>query len=229
MNLPISPLNINTPDNWEIYMNTNWLKNNGRDQTRLFAHYFLEKIILPDDIRTILDVGCAFGDALPVFHKKYPRLKLTGCDVSHYAIQEAQNSYGEFAEFKNWSFNEIQGNYDAIYCSNVLEHFENYLDIAKKLVNHCNYCYIMTPYRELLEGNPLSVSINQWHVVTFDKNSFKDIRNKNIIRKHIIYTPFAWGKKYSLKEKIDYLIRNHDILHEEKQIIYEIIPKKRKK
>src|SRR5262245_14235391 len=98
---------INKEDSWEEYFKDGWEKNNGRSQTRLFAHYFLKNVSLPSEARSLLDVGCAMGDALPEFHEAYPQLKLTGCDFSEIAIGHARSAYGDFAEFKVSAFDQI--------------------------------------------------------------------------------------------------------------------------
>ena len=93
----ISPLNRNTKNNWERYHQEVWLKNSGCEQTKLFAHYFLNTIRLPRDAKSLLDVGCAFGDALPEFRRRYSHLELFGCDISGYAIREARRNFGQIA------------------------------------------------------------------------------------------------------------------------------------
>ena len=38
-----------------------WEKNEGRQQTKLFAYYFDQVITFPDQKFTLLDAGCALG------------------------------------------------------------------------------------------------------------------------------------------------------------------------
>ena len=73
---------MNTTQRWEDYFRHGWEQNNGRSQTHLFARHFLKRVRLPPWARTLLDVGCGMGDAMPEFYARYPNLRLTGCDVS---------------------------------------------------------------------------------------------------------------------------------------------------
>lgn len=193
----LSPLNRNTRATWEGYFADGWERNRGRQQTWLFARYFLDTFRLPESTRTLLDVGCAMGDALPAFHARYPALELHGCDVSSAAIDQARACYGEIATFHVWGFEEIQGCFDVIYCSNTLEHFENYLNIARQLLTHCKRLYILVPYLELGEnGRPLEPADGQWHVATFDAASFDPLMREakvSRIRHWLHPCPVAWG------------------------------------
>jgi hypothetical protein len=194
----ISPLNVNSKSTWDAYSRDGWEKNNGREQTKLFAEYFLKKVKFPKRVNSLLDVGCAMGDALPVFHQHYPDINLFGCDFSEYFILQAQESYGSIAHFSVCSFEQIKSVYDVIYCSNVLEHFETYRDIARKLLEHCNWLYVLVPYQEMNNGQPLQPALDQWHVTTFNKQSFDYLLFEGQairIRKFISYTPGAWGSK----------------------------------
>src|SRR5579872_1299297 len=74
--------------------------NGGRQQTRLFAQAFHRhaKVRLKPDF-SLLDVGCALGDALPVWRQHYPKARLYGCDFSGTAIRRCQEVYGSIAHF----------------------------------------------------------------------------------------------------------------------------------
>jgi hypothetical protein len=50
------------------------------------------------------------------------------------AVKRCQQRYGEIAQFFRASFEEIEGFWDVIYCSNVLERFEQHLEIAAVLL-----------------------------------------------------------------------------------------------
>ena len=95
-----------------------------------------------------------------------------------------------------WSFEQVAGHFDIIYCSNVLEHFETYRQIAQGLLSHCKQLYVLVPYREMRDGKPLALKAGQEHVVTFDKHSF-DFLRQNHCAKRIRYwlhpCPGVWG------------------------------------
>lgn len=194
--ITVSPKNKNTLATWEAYFRDGWEKNNGRRQTRLFAQYFLDTVSLPPDAKTLLDVGCGLGDALPEFKARYPHLALSGCDVSEVAIEKARETFEEIATFQVWGFDQIESRYDVIFCSNVLEHFEDYLAIARHLLRHCRWLFVMVPYRELRSGKPLEVAEGEWHVATFDEHTFDALREEGMVRKIDFWRhpcPVAWG------------------------------------
>jgi SAM-dependent methyltransferase len=189
--------NPNAPEAWENYFKDGWEKNQGRLQTRLFAKYWLETVALPAEARTLLDVGCAMGDAAPEIHERYPHLKITGCDVSPEALVKARESYGAFASFESWGFDDIHGQYDIIYCSNTLEHFVNHVDIAAALLEHCRWLHVLVPYNELRDGQPLKPVPGEYHVATFLEDSFDDLKRRGLasnIRHWLHPCPIAWSR-----------------------------------
>jgi cyclopropane fatty-acyl-phospholipid synthase-like methyltransferase len=217
-----SPIKVNTPEFWEAYMAEQWDANSGRQQTRLFAKYFLDAVQLPKEAKTLLDVSCAKGDGMPEFHARYPNLKLVGQDISELAIQEAQKSYGEIAEFRVAGFEDISEDYDVIFCSNTLEHFENYLEIAEGLLKFCTWLYILVPYRELRRGTQM---IDQ-HVATFDKRSFDTLLKRGAasgIRHWVRYTPGAWGSgPVTWRQWLRALVKKRRAPIAHRQIFFEV-------
>jgi len=175
----------------------------------------------------MLDVGCALGDAIPVWRKKYPDAKLYGCDVCETAIERCQHEYGHIAKFFRASFEEITGFYDVIYCSNVLEHFEGYIEIAEHLLSLCRILYVMVPFNELREGKPLCPAPGKYHVTTFYTNSFDKLLERgkaSRIETKIFSCPGAWGltrlQRFILL--LGGLMRNRPIFQEPLQILFTI-------
>lgn len=198
----LCPNNKNSKDNWDAYFQDEWERRNGRLQTKLFARYFLETMRLPKLARTFIDVGCAMGDGLPEIHRRYKHLCLHGCDVSPRAIEQARQDYGHIATFHQWGFENIEGDFDIVYCSNTLEHFSQYLDIVRSLLTHCQWLYILVPFRERVEGRPLTLQPDQWHVASFDDSSFDALVTEG--RAHRIRTwlhpcPGAWSTHEGLQ------------------------------
>jgi SAM-dependent methyltransferase len=185
----------NSKSNWDAYFQDEWERRDGRLQTRLFARYFLETVRLPRSARTFIDVGCAMGDGLPEIHRHYKNLRLHGCDISKRAIEQARQDYGHIAAFHQWGFEDIKGDFDIIYCSNTLEHFTQYIDIARALLSHCRWLYILVPFRETVEGR------DQWHVASFDKGSFDSLLMEGRVRSVRMWLhscPGAWSPHESM-------------------------------
>jgi SAM-dependent methyltransferase len=173
-----------------------WDQNQGRRQTRLFAEYFHRHIKVPIDGQfSVLDVGCGLGDAIPVWHRRYPQAKLFGSDIAQMAVDRCAETYGSLANFFRASFEEIQGYWDVIFCSNVLEHFEQHLEIAELLLGLCRILYVMTPYRETRNGHLLAPALGEFHVATLDESSFAALEIKGLasISTRVFRAPGAWG------------------------------------
>lgn len=169
--------------------------NDGRRQTRLFAEAFHKHVRVPLKANfSLLDAGCALGDALPVWHRHYPRARLYGCDFSKTAIQRCQEAYGSIAKFYRASLDDISKDYDVIYCSNVLEHFSDFLNIADTLHRRCKVLYILVPYMELRNGQRLSPESDYYHKATFDLFSFDALASsQRAVKGRIIRALGAWS------------------------------------
>lgn len=204
MTTPAPGHNPNTREAWEKEFDADgfWEQNSGRRQTRMFAGRFHRHIRVPLTGKfTVLDVGCAVGDALPVWRKRYPMAQLHGMDVSQRAIERARQEFGLMAQFRQGGFDDIQGQYDVIYCCNVLEHFEKNVEIARVLLRHCSILYIMTPYAELSRtGHSLSSRHPEaLHVATFLEDTFDEMATEEGARAEskVVRCPIAWGPSFA--------------------------------
>jgi hypothetical protein len=205
-----------------------WDRNRGREQTRRFTEHFLKHATIPKSEFTMLDVGCALGDGILLCNQRYPNARLFGCDVSEVAIRRCRGSYGHLAEFFVAGFEEVQGSWDVIFCSNVLEHFEQHLEIAATLLGHCSILYVMTPFAELSSlGRPLRGADGGFHVATFYTDSFEPLVARGLaseIETQIFPVPGAWGygRLRRLRRLARGLLTNRPIEAEPLQILYTI-------
>jgi SAM-dependent methyltransferase len=160
--------NINTREYWDKRFSTgDWIRKNGRKQTEDFVSAIVKKISLSHNFDgTILDFGCGLGDGIPVLHKSFPFAQLVGCDISESAISQCKEFYGGIATFYQGDYIDVKP-VDVIICSNVLEHLDNDIDVAKSLRHKCKILYIAVPYKE----RPLI----EEHVNAYDEFSFKDV------------------------------------------------------
>jgi SAM-dependent methyltransferase len=229
LKLELSELNPNTRERSEFVFTEggHWEKNKGRDQTRRFAEFFHQNVRIPWVSFSVLDVGCALGDALRVWHEKYPSAELYGCDVAQTAVKRCQERYGGIARFFRASFEEVQGFWDAIYCSNALEHFEQYVEIAEALLLRCKVLFVLTPFGELRDGSHLQANGEEYHVATFYRNSFDPLVRQgeaSRIETLIMGCPRAWGltRVQKIRWLVGSVLRNRYIFQEPLQILYAI-------
>jgi SAM-dependent methyltransferase len=191
---------------WEEYFapDGGWERNGGRLQTRMFAEHFTDRIQLdPTSEFSILDAGCALGDAIRHFAKVYPHATLYGIDFSTTAIQRSKNELGNMARFSIGTLEDIDGHYDIIYCSNTFEHFPDFDIKARQLIRHCNRLCILVPFEELgADGKPLVCDSSQHHQHTFSLDSFYFLVKEgmaNSIKTHVFSCPGAWGWTFSTR------------------------------
>jgi hypothetical protein len=199
MELILSPLNPNTRRTYEDEYREGGLydQQRGSHQTRLFARYFHGHFTIPYSGNfTVLDMGCALGDALPVWKQSYPQARLYGCDVAPSAIRRANGQFGQLAHFFVGGFEELDTPYDIIYCSNVLEHFEQYQLIAAHLIKYCKILYILTPFNELRQRSPMRLREGAFHVASFYQDSFDFLSEKGLassVSTKVFRCPGAWS------------------------------------
>lgn len=231
MKLELSPLNPNTRATYEEEYQVGGLydQEGGSRQTYLFAKYFHQHFrISYAHPFTMLDMGCALGDALPIWQQQYPRAQLYGCDISPTAINRARQKFGDSGSFFVGGFEEITQPYDIIYCSNVLEHFEQYEDIAVHLLKYCRILYVLTPFNELKNRSPMRLQAGKFHVASFYNDSFDFLVESGLstrITTKVFRAPGAWSWtfKYRCYRLFMSAVFGKPIEQEPLQIGYEIV------
>lgn len=90
--------NINSVDYWDNRFIHNWEENAGKLQTLYFYNIALQ--LIPDWMHvqlnsgiTLADIGCAEGDGVDLFSKKYQKSNFVGLDFSKEAIKKPLNSF----------------------------------------------------------------------------------------------------------------------------------------
>ncbi|MDR0606112.1 MAG: class I SAM-dependent methyltransferase [Bacteroidales bacterium] len=164
--------NINTKDYWDSRFKIDNLKSwksiGGESQTKKYARRIVQSLKMTDNFSgTILDFGCAMGDAIPVYKEKYPLAKYIGMDFSDEAIKQCKAKFqaDDNIKFIVGSVNNIP-KVDVIIISHVLEHLSNDKDIVSKLLEECNDLYIAVPFEEKIEKG--REHINSYNSKSFD-------------------------------------------------------------
>lgn len=164
--------NINTKEYWDARFLKNW-KKVGQKQTTEYAKANVQNLPVNSDFKgTILDFGCAMGDAIPVYLKSFPQAKIIGYDISETAIKSCQKRYGQIADFFSGNIIELPS-VNIIIASHVMEHITNDKSLVRELLKKCDDLFVFVPYKE----RPLFIE----HVNYYDDNYYDDLPviNKN--------------------------------------------------
>ena len=145
---------VNSKEYWEErFKDKNWDSNHGQEQTLFFAKLFYS--LCPDWIKEYLsknsfrylDAGCAEGDGA-AFLSEHFHGTFEGIDFSESAIEVAKNRFKDVT-YTCMDINEIHGEWDVVYTSNVLEHFEKPFELLEKLCNVANnIVFMLVPFEE---------------------------------------------------------------------------------
>jgi ubiquinone/menaquinone biosynthesis C-methylase UbiE len=141
--------NLNSESYWDERFSTgDWDTAGGRLQTRQYAIALIKHLDIPKDFGgSILDFGCALGDAIPVYREACPKAELWGLDHSLEAISQCQKEYGDMAKFIQGDQKDIPF-FDKIIASHILEHIQDDHEVVRKLLSCCRDLYIIVPFRE---------------------------------------------------------------------------------
>jgi len=182
--------NINTKDYWETrFKSGNW-NSNGQRQTREYALANVKNMNLPLNFSgTLLDFGCAQGDAIPIYKEVYPMATITGYDISESAIETCWQRFGDMADFISGDFTDISEK-DVIIASHVMEHLSDDKKVVCDLLAKCKFLYVFVPFKE----SPLYHE----HVNYYDENYYNDF-NVNLIK--------LFDVKYRIKNSLIQVIK----------------------
>lgn len=192
--------NINTKEYWDERFSSNnrksWRANAGESQTKLFAYEIAKRLKMNADFDgTILDFGCALGDAIPIYKEHYPKARFMGTDFSTAAIEICVKKFGDIATFMAKDADGIPA-VDVIIMSNVLEHLPKHKEVVETLLSKCKDLYIAVPYDE---QEPL----HEEHVNSYNRHTF-DYLNAE----HDVYLCRGYEFKQILKSYIYIELKN---------------------
>lgn len=111
----------------------------------------IHRLVQQTGARSVLDAGCGEGFLVHYLARKDPRLRLTGVDVREEAIAHARNRYPDAARFRKGSLYKLpfsDNSFDAVLCSEVLEHMEDVDRVLQELKRVTRRYVIVTAARE---------------------------------------------------------------------------------
>jgi len=165
--------------NVKSYWNNKLSKYNGFWRNENYYHIL---DVFPQDSEfSLLDIGCAIGDGCELLHRKFPKAKIKGTDISKIGIEKAKQKTKKVHYFTCDILKDpIPGSYDYVTIIETLEHFDNPFFVITKLLQHVKKSLIVSvPYNPNFTGK-----INkQEHRYSFNKNTFADTNyNYRIIK-----------------------------------------------
>lgn len=134
-----------------------WDQIGGDAMTLRFAELILEYLhedllaILSEPGCRVLDWGCARGQLVALFRRKFPKIEAFGLDFSYAAVDQAIKRYGPcfFWDEEGRIFEE----WDVIVTSNVMEHLVDPIAKMREHLERTRKMYvILTPFAEPLES-----------------------------------------------------------------------------
>lgn len=145
---------VNSKAYWDNrFQNQDWKQNCGPEQTQYFTRLFLENApqwlirYIRKNSLSVMDLGCAEGDGTKILASVWPG-QVCGSDVSEAAIGEAAKKYPDVS-FEIQDIFQLSGQWDVIFLSNVIEHFENpYSALSAACAHARSSVIVMVPFEE---------------------------------------------------------------------------------
>ena len=123
----------NNDDYWNQDLTTPHLKEEYLYSRNQILHH-LSQI----NFNSLMDIGCGNGFFTSHIFKKFPKKKISGCDISNTAVKQANNKYGDTIYFKKFNINvkKLEYQYDVILLNQVLYYIiEDYDASFKNIIN----------------------------------------------------------------------------------------------
>lgn len=204
---------INSKQYWEDrFSSEDWSANAGPAQTKYFADLFLDNIpqwfihYVQENKFSVLDLGCAEGDGTNVLSSFWKNI--SGADISESAILKASRKYPNI-HFEVQNVYQLTQDWDVIFISNVLEHFEKPFDILVEISKHTRRAVvIMVPFEETADVKEhfakfdfcnIPVRLNGMSLIYHNNIMDYDINNARYFGQQII---LVYSKDETLNEKV---------------------------
>ncbi len=148
--------------------------------------------------KSVLDIGCGFGDIIPFISNESDLFKYTGIDFTKDLIEEAEKRYPDF-RFVNGDYfkNPPKEKFDIIICSGALNgnYGKKTLNFRKKAIekmfNHCKDAFVFN-----MAG---SISpVNKKDSIIYYADSIKILEYCATLSKKIILRNHYHGKDFTI-------------------------------
>ena len=170
-----------------------------------------------DQIKSVLDFGCAHGGYARVISNTFPQIKVMGVDNSPSLVRCANQMrymqgpngqpacrYPNNLEFRVADEDtELDQQFDLVVCMEVLEHLPNSEEVARKLERHCKpggYMAFTVPNGRRERDEWANKNVPPVHVRSFDLH---DIRDMFRTRAEYSVAVFSDLKEHALDRSMD--------------------------
>lgn len=190
----------------QTYQSPNYHKHtHGNRLYRWHLRAFMQRVyemLKQTEAETVLDAGCGEGFVIDYLHQQDPSLQFTGVDIDEDAIAYAKEHFGDYARFRTGSIYKLpfsDNSFDAILCSEVLEHLDRPERAIEELKRVAREHVLITVPREPhfhwvnSLGRWLGLSPDPGHVNFWTKATFQDF-----IRLYFEDPVFAWKHVYQI-------------------------------
>lgn len=165
--------NLNSKKYWDKRLSR--FEKSWRDENYYHIINFLPK----NKPFSLLDVGCALGDGCVYLHKKFPKAKIIGTDISTTGIAKARK-YNKDKNIEYLVLNILKQplpqKYDYITIVETLEHFDDPFIVVDKCLKYVKKALIIsTPYTPEETGKINKVGEHRYN---FNKTTFKNYKVK---------------------------------------------------
>lgn len=148
---------INSKEYWDKrFQSQDWRVFCGPEQTKYFTELFVQNApqwlirYVRQNNLSVLDLGCAEGEGTKVLDSVWPQ-QVSGADFSAAAIAQAQQKYSDLS-YEVQDIFQLTKDWDVIYLSNVVEHFEAPYSAISAVCKHARRAVIiMVPFEETAE------------------------------------------------------------------------------
>lgn len=141
------------------------------------VYRFAKVLIVEKNIRSVLDIGCGFGNKLQKFIMPVCK-DITGID-SQYCIDHCKRTH----QFGTWIVDDIENShvhlprvFDLILCADVIEHLlepNNLLDYIRRCSDSRTLIVLSTPERDKVAGGrTMGPPVNPAHVREWNASEF---------------------------------------------------------
>jgi 2-polyprenyl-3-methyl-5-hydroxy-6-metoxy-1,4-benzoquinol methylase len=144
------------------------MKTNVEKTTQVIFNHMKDNGLLSNTM-SVLDVGCGFGNLLNLISAQYPEASLLGTDFSESKIYHLKGIYSNI-DFKVHNiYDALEGTFDLIICTEVLEHLLYPRKALVRLVEALNSngkAFITVPNGRLdtFNGHINFWSLESWNV-----------------------------------------------------------------